>query len=86
MSPVDAWWGSFDLSVTFHNDRPCEPPSRDFLARNTFSSEHIFVGWWPGDVRHSRAAFYAYASPAPEAFTAGRLSPPAAQGIPPRMQ
>ena len=33
--------------------------------RNAMDSQEIAVGWWPGDARHDRAAFYAYAHPAP---------------------
>jgi len=41
-------------------------------------AEEVAVGWWPGDVRYPRAAFYAYAHPAPEGFENGTLSPAAA--------
>ena len=37
------------------------------------------IGWWPGDPRYGKAAFYAYAHPAPEGFAAATLSPPAAR-------
>lgn len=36
------------------------------------------AGWWPGDAR-SRAAFYAYAYPAPPGFVGAALSPAAAR-------
>jgi hypothetical protein len=39
----------------------------------------VAVGWWPGDPRYARAAFYAYAHPAPEGFEQGELSPDAAR-------
>jgi hypothetical protein len=38
------------------------------------------VGWWPGDPRYGKAAFYAYAHPAPEGFAAATLSPAARAG------
>jgi hypothetical protein len=41
-------------------------------------SEEVAVGWWPGDVRYPRAAFYAYAHPAPAGFATATLSPAAA--------
>lgn len=37
------------------------------------------VGWWPGDSRYGKAAFYAYASPSSEGFEEAALSPPAAR-------
>ncbi len=77
-SDVNAWWGAFDLAVNFFNGRAADPRSQDFITRNAFNAEQIVVGWWPGDDRYQRAAFYAFAMPAPEGFAAGTLSPPAA--------
>ena len=77
-TPVNAWWGSFDLSVSLFSGLPAEPPSRDFIMRNAMDSQEIAVGWWPGDARHGTAAFYAYAHPAPPGFGEGELSPSAA--------
>jgi hypothetical protein len=37
------------------------------------------VGWWPGDARYPKAAFYAYAHPAPEGFADATLEPRAAR-------
>ena len=36
-------------------------------------------GWWPGDPRYGKAAFYAYAHPAPDAYKDASLSPGAAR-------
>jgi hypothetical protein len=36
-------------------------------------AQEVAIGWWPGDPRHPRAAFYAYAHPAPEEFAAAEL-------------
>jgi len=33
-SPVNAWWGSFDLAVSLFSDRPAEPASGGFIMRN----------------------------------------------------
>ena len=71
---VNAWWGSFDLAVNLFSGQPAEPPSNDYLMRNAMDSQEIAVGWWPGDARHARAAFYAYAHPAPVGFAAADLS------------
>ena len=63
-TPVNAWWGSFDLAVNLFSGRPAAPPSPDFIMRNAMDAEEIAVGWWPGDPRYPRAAFYVYAHPA----------------------
>jgi Family of unknown function (DUF5996) len=78
-TPVNAWWGSFDLAVSLFSGEPAEPPSDDFIMRNSMDSQDVAVGWWPGDGRYSKAAFYAYAHPAPESFADATLDPPAAR-------
>jgi hypothetical protein len=78
-TPVNAWWGSFDLAVSLFSGSPAEPPSDDFIMRNAMDSQEVAVGWWPGDERYGTAAFYAYAHPAPEGFDSASLSPPAAR-------
>jgi hypothetical protein len=78
-TPVNAWWGSFDLSVSLFSGRPAEPPARDFITRNAMDAEEVAVGWWPGDTRYPRAAFYSYAHPAPAGYAAATLSPAAAR-------
>src|SRR6201993_396829 len=78
-TPVNAWWGSFDLAVSLFSGRPAQPPSGDFIMRNAGDAQQIEVGWWPGDPRYPRAAFFAYAYPAPAGFAAATLSPAAAR-------
>jgi hypothetical protein len=75
-TPVNAWWGSFDLAVNLFSGEPAEPPAEDFIMRNAMDAQEVAVGWWPGDPKYARAAFYAYAHPAPEAFAKATLSPP----------
>jgi hypothetical protein len=76
---VNAWWGSFDLAVSLFSGLPADPPSGDFIMRNAMDAQEVAVGWWPGDARYDKAAFYAYAHPAPEGFASATLSPPAAR-------
>lgn len=60
-TPVNAWWGSFDLAVAL------------FDPAAGGEEVEVAVGWWPGDQRHEAAAFYAYAKPAPDGFSAAEL-------------
>ena len=78
-TPVNAWWGSFDLAVSLFSGLPATPPADDFIMRNAMDSQEVAVGWWPGDARYQKAAFYAYAHPAPEGFGGMPLSPKAAR-------
>ena len=78
-TPVNAWWGSFDLAVNLFSGSSADPPSDDFIMRNAMDVQEVAVGWWPGDERYGNAAFYAYAHPAPEGFARMATSPPGAR-------
>jgi Family of unknown function (DUF5996) len=78
-SPVNAWWGSFDLSVTMFSGAAADPPGDDFITRNSSDAEQVVAGWWPGDPSHPKSAFYAAAYPAPPEFARATLSPAAAR-------
>jgi hypothetical protein len=79
VSPVNAWWGSFDLAVSLFSGNAVEPPSNDFIMRNSANAQQIEVGWWPGDHRYPRAAFFAFAFPTPDGFDQATLTPPTAR-------
>ncbi len=81
-TPVNAWWGSFDLAVNLFSGAPAQPPSTDFIMRNAMDAQEVAVGWWPGDARYGKAAFYAYAHGAPEGFGSEVVSPSAARWEP----
>ncbi|MGH3151602.1 MAG: DUF5996 family protein [Streptosporangiaceae bacterium] len=78
-TPVNAWWGSFDLAVSLFSGQPADPPSDDFIMRNAMDAQEVAVGWWPGDARYPKAAFYAYAHPATDGFAGATLAPAAAR-------
>ncbi len=77
-TPVNAWWGSFDLAVSLFSGVSAAPPSDDFITRNAMDVQEVAVGWWPGDRKYGNAAFYAYAHPAPDGFGAMTLAPTSA--------
>ena len=77
-TPVNAWWGTFDLAVSLLSGKPVDPPSQDFITRNSANAQQIEVGWWPGDARYPNAAFYAFAFPAAEGLETAALSTPGA--------
>ena len=78
-TPVNAWWGTFDLAVSLFSGRPADPPSDDFIYRNGGDAQQVGIGWWPGDPSHERAAFFALAYPAPAGFGDATVSPAAAR-------
>jgi hypothetical protein len=81
-SPVNAWWGTFDLAVSLYSGRSVDPPPGGFITRNSGNAEQIEIGWWPGDDRYRRAAFFAFAYPTPNGFETAALEPPAARWEP----
>jgi Family of unknown function (DUF5996) len=78
-TPVNAWWGTFDLAVSLFSGRSVDPPSNDFIIRNSANVEQVEVGWWPGDARYPHAAFFAFASPTRSGIESGPVSPAAAR-------
>jgi hypothetical protein len=78
-TPVNAWWGSFDLAVNLFSGAPADPPSDDFIMRNAMDAQEVAVGWWPGDPKYGKAAFYAYAHPAASGFAGATLAPSSAR-------
>lgn len=82
VSPVHFFWGSFDLAVTRFSGRTAPrhpggvPDLPDQVAQEAYSHEVSSAGFWPGGggpVEY--AAFYSYAYPAPEGFSAARVRP-----------
>jgi hypothetical protein len=78
-TPVNAWWGSFDLAVNLFSGQPADPPSNDFIMRNAMNTQEVAIGWWPGAANYGKAAFFAYAHPAPDGYAGATLTPPAAR-------
>ncbi len=65
-SPVQFFWGSFDLAVTRFSGRRAElPDDVDRLTREAYSHEVISCGFWPGNRGFEYPAFYSYTKPAP---------------------
>ena len=64
--------------MSLFSGQTAEPPAADFITRNSMDAQEVAVGWWPGDARYPKAAFYAYAHPAPDGFKDATLRPAAA--------
>jgi hypothetical protein len=82
-SPVHFFWGSFDIAYTRFSGRPApERPGADHVTREAYSHEVMSFGFWPGGGVVDDAAFYAYAIPEPDGFSAARVAPAAARYVP----
>ena len=77
-SPVNFFWGSFDLAVTRFSGRRAPPREGPAFEREAYSHEVISHGFWPGSGPLLEPAFYAYAVPQPDGLKEARVSPDAA--------
>lgn len=83
-SPVHLFWGALDLAVTRFSGRRAPihpggiPNMPDDVTREAYSHEVSSAGFWAGGGPIDHPAFYSYAYPAPEGFSASRVAPAAA--------
>jgi len=83
VSPVQFWWGSFDLAYTRYSGRLLDPPANEnVILRHTHDAEQSCVGLWPGDDRSPEALFFAYTYPAPPGIEDAELTPSEARWNP----
>jgi hypothetical protein len=78
-SPVQFWWGSFDLATTRYSGRPAPPrewPAR-WMALGA-EQEQALAGFWPGNARLREPAFVAYTYPEPPGCRTAAIQPDAA--------
>lgn len=79
VSPVHFFWGSFDLACTRFSGRLAPehpggaPNCGDWVMVEGYSRELSSCGFWPGG--GEEGAFYAYAYPEPEGFSAHPVTP-----------
>jgi hypothetical protein len=83
-SPVQFFWGSFDLAVTRFSGRTAPPPQghtphvADWVMAEAYSHEVSSCGFWPGNGGFGQAAYYVYAYPEPQDYGAAKLRTPGA--------
>ena len=82
-SPVQFFWGTFDLAYSRFSGRPVEvPPDADVITRYGGDAEQACAGFWPGDARLGEPAFFAYTYPSPAGIEQGEVKPEAARWNP----
>lgn len=79
-SPVQLYWGGFDLGVARYSGRRVTPPA-DPIERLAFDEQMYEIGFWPGDPWGGTmdAGFFALARPVPAGWAEARVQPAAAQ-------
>ncbi|HKF19604.1 MAG TPA: DUF5996 family protein [Candidatus Dormibacteraeota bacterium] len=84
-SPIQFFWGSFDLTETRFSGRPAAPPQGvPRFVQLAEDQENMACGFWPGNTSASgvtlgQPAFYAYAYPEPPGFKEASVRPAAAR-------
>jgi hypothetical protein len=78
VSPVQFFWGSFDLAYTRYSGRLLDPPQdADVITRYSHDAEQICAGFWPGNATTPEPAFFAYTFPSPARIEDSLVSPDA---------
>jgi hypothetical protein len=81
-SPVQFYWGSFDLAAARFSGRPAPrhpggfPNVADRVMEEAYSHELSNAGYWPGGA--DEGLFFAYAYPEPDGYREADVAPAAA--------
>jgi hypothetical protein len=79
-SPVQLWWGAFDLAVSRFSGRkaPAHPGGMpglpDRITREAYSHEVASGGFWAGGAIAAEPFFYSYIYPEPEGYRAAKIA------------
>jgi uncharacterized protein DUF5996 len=76
-SPINFWWGAFDLAVSRFSGRTAPPHGGmpglpDRVAREAYSHEVSSAGFWAGGVTAADPFFYSYIYPEPDGYRAAK--------------
>lgn len=77
-SPVQFFWGTFDLAYARFSGRPATPPSNNVIMKGAMDAEEICAGFWAGDERFAEPGFWCYAYPKPDGLEKLAIEPAAA--------
>jgi hypothetical protein len=78
-SPVQLWWGAFDLAVSRFSGRTAPlhpggiPGLPDRITREAYSHEVSSGGFWAGGATAADPFFYSYIYPEPEGFRSAKV-------------
>lgn len=79
-SPVQLWWGAFDLAVSRFSGRKAPPHPGgmpglpDRITREAYSHEVTSGGFWAGGVTPTEPFFYSYIYPEPDGYRAAKVA------------
>jgi hypothetical protein len=79
-SPVNFFWGTFDLAVALYSGRPAPlhpggaPNCPPWVEQEAYSREQVAAGFWPGTAS-IEPMFYSYTYPAPGGYENTLIKP-----------
>lgn len=79
-SPVQLWWGAFDLAVSRYSGRTAPPHPGgmpglpDRVTREAYSHEVTSGGFWAGGVTAAEPFFYSYIYPEPSGYRSANVA------------
>jgi hypothetical protein len=77
-SPVQLWWGSFDLAVSRFSGKKAPPHPGglpglpDRITREAYSHEVTSAGFWASGAAEAEPFFYSYIYPEPDGYRAAK--------------
>jgi YD repeat-containing protein len=75
-TPVGFYWGTFDLAVSRFNLVPVPSGAgMDRIFRVAMDSQFTELGFWPGNEKYPKPAFYAFSYPKPEGIERAVIRP-----------
>ncbi|MEP7146102.1 MAG: DUF5996 family protein [bacterium] len=75
-SPVNFFWGSFDLSITFFSGKIVSPPpDSDLITRVAMDAEQTTIGFWSGSDDSPEPIFFGYTYPKPAGYETAAIKP-----------
>ena len=79
-SPVQLWWGAFDLAVSRFSGRKAPPHPGgmpglpDRITREAYSHEVASGGFWAGGATAPQPFFYSYIYPEPDGYRTAKVA------------
>lgn len=79
--PIGLMWGTFDLRDARYINKsvPTTGINAGFLRRNAMDVAQVEAGWWSGDDRYERPAYYSFIYPQAEGLEKANIQPKTAK-------
>lgn len=72
---VGFMWGTFDLRDARYRNVPVDVSKLGFIDRNAMDVQQVEVGWWPGNEKYEKPAFFSFTYPQPPGIENEKIKP-----------